>query len=365
MKCIRSGLIYRNQKPHIKSIQAYMPSLVKYSNGEMVCAVRMGEAFQAHDLRSSLFRSKDAGETWQKEEMICEGTLDKPTTDNARISLDSDGECLVAFIIRQDRKRKDMGLTNEMTQGYVEQELLISKSYDRGRSWETPRAVIPPLTGPCFEMCGSILAEDDKWFLPTSTWPDWDGELPNGYKTIAFISYDKGKTWPEYVDVFDDPTGEIVYWESRIIKLQDNKILATAWAYDRINKCDKDNQYVISSDGGKSFSAPRSTGLCGQTLNPILLSDGRIFNVYRRTDKPGLWACISRIENDEWVNGEELWLWGKSSNLFQDGENMMNNFEVLKFGFPSATQLSNGVIFIAFWGVEDCISNIRWFKVVL
>jgi len=364
MKCIQSGLLFKNPKPHIKSIQAYMPSLVKYSDEEMICTVRMGEAFQAHDLRSYLFRSKDTGNTWQMEGTICEGTQGRPTTDNARISLDVGEKCLAAFIIRQDRKRKDMGLTNELTQGYVEQELLISRSFDRGRTWSRPKAFTPPLVGPCFEMCGSILALEDKWLLPTSTWPDWDGNCPNGHKTVALISYDQGETWLEYTDVMANHTEEITYWESRIIKLKDGRLLATAWAYDRRNKCDRPNQYVISRDGGKTFSSPRSTGILGQTLNPILLSDGRVFNVYRRTDKPGLWACIARVENDEWVNEEELWLWGQSGNLFQDSENMMKNFEVLKFGFPSAVQLSNGNVFVVFWGVEDCISNIRWFRIL-
>jgi len=365
MKCIKSGLVYRNPKPHIKSIQAYMPSLVKYSDGEMVCTVRLGEAFQAHNLRAYVLRSKDDGNSWDMEDTLYEGTPDRPTTDNARIALDVDEKCLAAFIIRQDRKRKEMGLTNELTQGYVEQELMISKSYDRGKIWSRPRIFEPPLLGPCFEMCGSILTLSDKWLLPTSTWPDWDGNCPNGHKMVAFVSYDKGETWPEYVDVMANSREEITFWESRIIQLKDNRLLATAWAYDRRNMCDRPNQYVISIDSGKTFSSPKSTGILAQTLNPITMSDGRIFSVYRRMDKPGLWASISRIEDEQWINEEELWLWGNDPHLVSSDENMVKNFEVLKFGFPSLVQLNDGTVFITFWGVEDCVSNVRWFKVQL
>lgn len=365
MKCVQSGLVYRNPKPHIKSIQAYMPSLVKYADGEMVCTVRLGEAFQSHDLKAYIFRSQDGGNLWHMEDAVCHTVSQIPTTDNARISLDAEEKCLAAFIIKQNRSRKDMGLTNERTQGYVEQELMISKSDDRGITWSEPKLFEPPLVGPCFEMCGSILMLDDKWILPTSTWPDWDGNCPNGHKMVAFISYDQGETWPEYVDVMSNQADEITFWESRIIQLGDNRLLATAWAYDRKNRCDRPNHYAVSKDNGKTFTTPASTGIFAQTLNPFALPDGRVFNVYRRMDQPGLWAGLSRLEGDKWINEEEMRLWGGSPNLVATGENMAKNFETLKFGFPSVVQLNDGLLFVAFWGVEDCVSNIRWFKVQL
>jgi hypothetical protein len=41
---------------------------------------------------------------------------------------------------------------------------------------------------------------------------------------------------------------------------------------------------------------------------------------------------------------------------------MVENFQVLRFGAPCITALPDGTLFVAFWGYEDCVSNIRWFK---
>jgi sialidase-1 len=364
MKCLETGLIYRNPKPHIRSVHAYFPSVIRFEDGELVCTLRLGQAFEAHDLRTYVARSKDDGKTWDTEGTIYPGTSDRCTSDSARLTLAED-DSLVVFMIRQDRKRKDEGLTNPETQGYVEQELIIMKSYDRGRTWTEPKIFTPPLKGPCFELCCPIIPlSSGKWIIPTSTWQDWDGYCPNGLKMVAFASYDKGNSWPDYSDVMVNFEDEITFWESKIVEMKDGRLLAVAWAYDRKNKRDLPNHYALSEDGGKTFKTPLSTGLCGQTLTPLVLSDGRILNVYRRMDKQGLWAVVSRIDGEKWVNEEELCLWGQGANkLVETGDNMSKNFNVLKFGAPSLVNMGDGTVFAAFWAVEDCVSNVRWYKI--
>ena len=41
---------------------------------------------------------------------------------------------------------------------------------------------------------------------------------------------------------------------------------------------------------------------------------------------------------------------------------MAQNFNVLKFGAPCITRLPDGIVIVAFWCYEDCVSSIRWFK---
>jgi hypothetical protein len=85
--------------------------------------------------------------------------------------------------------------------------------------------------------------------------------------------------------------------------------------------------------------------------------------VYRRIDQPGLWANLSRLEGDEWMNESSTPLWGTgASGLTGSSESMVENFQVLRFGAPCITALPDGTLFVAFWGYEDCVSNIRWFK---
>ena len=75
---------------------------------------------------------------------------------------------------------------------------------------------------------------------------------------MAFVSHDQGATWPEYVHVMNDPTGNIIYWESKIIEMPDGTLLAAAWAYDESTGQDLPNQYVLSGDGGATWSVPQN-----------------------------------------------------------------------------------------------------------
>ncbi len=104
-------------------------------------------------------------------------------------------------------------------------------------------------------------------------------------KVIALRSYDRGRSWPEYVGVINNYANHIIYWEQKIIELEGNRLLSVAWVFNEATGKDLPNQYAISEDGGRHFGPPQSTGLLGQTLTPIRLEDDRILSIYRRMDK--------------------------------------------------------------------------------
>jgi sialidase-1 len=361
---LRTGLIYRNPIPHVHSVHAYHPSVARLANGDLLATFILGEAFEAPNCRTNVARSTDDGETWRLEGPIYPGTSDRLTSDAVRIAAMPDGE-VVAFMIRADRtEHPHEGLTSHETLGFVPTELLLLRSRDYGHTWSGPTVLTPPLVGPSFEMCSPITPlKNGRWLLPTSTWRGWDGYCPNGMRMVAFISEDRGHTWPAYVDVMYDPQQHIIYWESKIVELPDGRLLACAWAYDEAAAKDLPNQYALSRDGGLSWSAPRSTGLLGQTLTQFALPDGRILCVYRRMDRSGLWANLSHLAGDVWVNDAAEPLWGADAGgLTLSSQNMAQNFNVLRFGAPCMTALPDGTIFVAFWCYEECVSVIRWFK---
>jgi sialidase-1 len=364
VNCLSTGLVYRNPKPHVHSVHAYFPSVVQMSNGELLATLVLGEAFESPNCHTHVARSTDSGESWQMEGPIYPGTPERLTSDASRITALPDGG-VVAYMVRADRTdHPHEGLTNPHNLGFVPTELLTLQTHDFGHTWGEPKAFEPPLVGPSFELCSPITPlRDGRWLLPTHTWHGWDGYCPNGLKLVAFVSHDRGHTWPEYVDVMVDPGQQVIYWESKIVEFQDGRLLAAAWAYDRVAAKDRPNHYALSDDGGQTWSPPRSTGLSGQTLTPFLLNDGAILCVYRRIDEPGLWANLSHLEGDTWVNDACTPLWGaRTGGLTGTSGNMVENFQVLRFGAPCITRVSDGTIFVAFWCYEDCVSNIRWFK---
>ena len=365
MEVVDGGIIYRNPKPHVRSRHAYFPSVVNLGDGELLCSFVLGEAFESADCRVFLARSHDNGATWALEGRM----LPEPAgvfSESCRIMRCKDGS-LVADVFRYDRRRPNQGLTNPETLGFVETQILIFRSADKGRTWTGPEEVKPPLVGPEFELCSPVVElEDGKWLLPTSTWSAWDGANPTGMKAIAFMSDDHGKSWLQYVDVMDGIKDSVIYWEQKIVELQPGRLLAVAWAYDEANKKSLPNAYCISENSGQSFSERCDTALAGETPTIIPLNGEEALCVYRRVDEPGLWAAEISVKDGNWETGQQLALWGAPSILTAEcSENRSEQFGVLRFGAPCAVRLDNGDIFIAFWCVEDCVSNIRSFRLRL
>src|SRR5687768_9798517 len=135
IKCESTGLIYRNPKPHVRSVHAYFPSVVAMDNGELLAMVVLGEAFEAANLHTHVARSRDQGETWELEGPIYPGTTDRLTSDSSRITALPGGE-VVAFLVRADRTgHPDEGLASAETLGFVPTELLLFRSSDYGHTW--------------------------------------------------------------------------------------------------------------------------------------------------------------------------------------------------------------------------------------
>src|SRR5687767_8146886 len=70
IQSLQSGIIYSNPLAHVHSVHGYFPSVVAMDNGEMLCTIVLGEAFEAANLSTHISRSCDGGETWQLESRI-------------------------------------------------------------------------------------------------------------------------------------------------------------------------------------------------------------------------------------------------------------------------------------------------------
>lgn len=361
--CVDTGLVYRNPKPHLRAIHTWHPSVVRLDDGTLVCAFDLGQAVESLDYRTHVARSTDGGATWSSPSPLFTEAETRPTTHSVRISRTRDGKLLGLGARFYRDVHPEEGLTNRENLGYVPIDLILLKSSDGGRNWGKPQTIQPPLVGPSFEICHPILElPDGRWLAPMGTWKGWNGEAPNGMKAIALVSHDQGQTWPEYLNVMDAWRDKVIHFEQSMTRLPDGRLLAVAWAYHEPSGKSHPTPYAIC-ENGRTFSAPRPTGLRGQTAKIICLPDGRILCLYRRDDKPGLWANLSRIEGDEWINLSETALWqGARSGMTGQGSGA-DELSGLKFGFPQMAVLPNGEVFAVFWCNEDCIGNIRWLRI--
>lgn len=117
LKDITTGLIYRNPKPHLRSIHAYFPSVSVMDNGKVLSTLVLGEAFSATNLRTFVARSTDDGEDWQLEGAVYPGTPDRLASDASRLTALAGGE-MVLFMVRSGCSgHPDEGLANSQTAG--------------------------------------------------------------------------------------------------------------------------------------------------------------------------------------------------------------------------------------------------------
>lgn len=359
-----TGIIYRNPNPHVISRHAYFPSVVFMNNGEILASFAIGEAFESVDLDTYTAKSKDMGKTWSEPRLLLKKVSNHLYSNVARLAVLPGGQ-IIANVTRSNRElHPGEGLTNPENMGFVPTDLLVMRSIDFGNTWSAPEIIIPKLIGPSFEMCSPIVPlRDGRWLWPTSTWRGWDGYCPNGMKMVALISHDKGKTWPEHVDVMDGSADKVIYWEGKIAELTNGVLVAIAWAHDEPSVKSLSNHYTLSHDGGKTWLVPISTNIQGETMAITELPDEKLLVVYRRTDKPGLWGTIAKLEKDAWINEKAFPLWGANiESLLDKSYNMVQDFHDLKFGAPSITILPGNAVFVAFWCYEKMVSNIRWFK---
>jgi hypothetical protein len=267
---------------------------------------------------------------------------------------------LVAFGNIHHRERQDEGLVNRATLGYVSTDLDLLRSHDRGRTWSAPEPIVSPLESPAWETCHHVLElRNGRWLAPTSTWRGWDGEHPAGEQTVALISDDRGRTWPRYGRIFDGRRSGLIHWEVSVVQLHDGRVLAVAWVHDPRRQADHPNEFAISSDDGQTFGEPASTGLHGQTCKLLLLQDRRVLCLYRRLDRPGLWANLASVDNGRWQNLAEMAVWQGEGATVERAENSADGLAALRLGYPTPIQLPDGQVLVVFWCVEACQSVIR------
>jgi hypothetical protein len=358
---VDSGLVYRNPQPHLRSIHAWHPSLVRLDGGELVASFDLAQAVEALDYCTHVARSADGGRTWTRPVPMLHDRTERPATHSVRISRLADGT-LVGFGGRYYRDDPEHGVVNRENLGYTPMDLILVESGDGGRTWQGPRTIAPPLVGPAFETCHAIVElPDGRWLAPTATWKGWNGEAPNGMQAIALVSRDGGRSWPEWLAVMDGYRDGLIHWEQSLVRLADGRLLAVCWVYDERAGKSRPNAFALSRDG-TTFGPPRPTGTRGQTAKVVVLGDGRLVCLYRGDDRPGLWAELARIEGDDWVRQAELRVWQGAPSGMQGAASSGEELAQLKFGYPSPIQLPDGDVLALFWCLEDCLHVIRWVR---
>ena len=302
------------------------PTIVQRSNGELLLVCSGGrEAHVCPFGRVELMRSCDNGNTWSWPRVVMDGPIDDRdagVVETAQGSLLITSFTSTAYAGRmpkddvQRRKRWEAGLRRASEQ--QRQEALgvwMIRSTDGGVTWSGRfDCRINSPHGPIQLSDGRLLYAGK--------------DLHRGGKVGACHSTDDGKTWHWLAEIPERNGDSFVeYHELHAVEAADGRIVAHIRNHNANNE--RETLQADSTDGGKTWSKPRSIGVWGLPSHLLRLKDKRLLMSYGHRRAPlGNQARVSIDHGRTWSDAIIISADGLSSDL----------------GYPSTVELDDGTL---------------------
>lgn len=212
------------------------------------------------------------------------------------------------------------------------------RSEDGGKTW------LPPSRTEGTAPHGPIgLKNGDLLYISTGS---RDGKVA----MLAERSTDDGRTWKTISVIPKHPEFDTGLSEPHVVELKSGKLIAMI----RNEPHDRTKCFLLqseSTDGGKTWSQMKSTGIWGYPPYLKQLNNGWLLLVYGVRKEPfGERACISKDEGKTWEYQDEITL------CLADSQDL---------GYPSSTQLPDGSILTVYYqapktGEPACLMSTHW-----
>jgi hypothetical protein len=330
--------------------ESAFPQAVQLPNGDVLCSYSNAGAAGATG-GTSWSRSTDNGATWIQEGELLARSDDPLATNFLKLSLSADGRTIYAYGARSyDQPGTRFGDERAT-------EAIFCTSTDGGHRWSAPSVI--PMPSSALEISHGILAlRSGRLLAPAATIPP--GRL--GEQVVVSISDDGGMSWPRDAVAMQDPNGRLGYFEQKFAELAPDRIVASAWTVTLDDVVDQTNSFTLSTDGGLSWTEPRSIGTRGQTISVVPFDGDRVILLYnRRYGDQGIVMALAQVTGETWPIAFEGLLYDakarREGRIREGGVEEMNDFA---FGFPTAIRLHDGTYLATNWSVEDGRCGIRW-----
>ena len=365
MQAIDQRAIYCGT-PGTSTANCCFPSLVRLLDGTHLVSWRVGSQKDSADGRILLSRSANNGRTWSTPEEMTFGPFSSQPCEPhyAPLTVLADGRILAA-VMWVDRSDHTRPFFHPTTEGLLPTRVLFCESHDAGRTWQrfremdsTPYHSPLPITGPVLQLADGELAcqfEVNK---------NYDDPRPWRHAAAWKISHDGGQTWPEWVEVANDPADRLMYWDAHYALGSDGFCLAAFWTYNHAEGCDSPIHLSTSHDFGRHWSAPRNAQIIGQIAHPVLLPDGRLVLIYiERFATRSIRALLSDDLGKSFHGDVVLFEQPQSQPAplqKATAADYLQEMDTWTFGRIDALADPNGDISIVFYAGNGDATNIYW-----
>ena len=356
LEILGHSTVYRNPHPNRISEYVAFPAIQALPDDTLLCMCRHGSARESHDGTVKIHRSIDGGITWQPA-----GALPEPASVGEDVHLPG------GFGLLPDGGVLAWARYPRGSQGESGQ--LVWRSGDAGATWSEPERV----DSAPFEdigVGGNLVTLADGTLVSASEWgEEASGDKKPDWASLISRSVDKGRTWEPWRRAHGPKDG-IYFFDLRLAGLPEGRLLAVYWTHDMDRDEGINVHTAWSSDGGETWTAPQDAGFWGQVTDVASLQSGRVIAVTNHRREPlGIRALLSEDGGQSFAEENHVELWGieparvrsapvlsKRRDLIED---VLDSYHFFTFGTPSVTQLSEGTIVVAFYVTEEHVTYVR------
>lgn len=365
-------------------------SLCKLSSRKILASFRLGSTKDSSDANGVVMESSDNGETWQMIRDGFQSTFDGRPGEIRSVELAEIGPGkLMAFLTWFDRSGGDGSLYSEQSDSLVPSRLIVAHSRDGGRTWGDYRVIdTAPYEG-CSATGPIIGLPNGTWLLAFESFGKREQALPTDggqarptlHGALAVTTAD-GRSFNPPSTIAEDPQQRKYFWDQRLAYCpRRRRMVGMFWTYDRQAESDLPIHIAWGGPDGKSWDVPRSTGISGQIVQPVLLGDGRLparrpagglaFYVHR--NPPGSMRLVASEDDGEtWDVSGELVVYRSplARERGTDGEHDFGDYwedmGTWTFGHPACVQLDDSRLLLAYYAGESADRlSIRWARVAV